>query len=161
MERRRHMLAPRRHVCNRFWRQQQGGVSVEFAILVPIFLLLVFGIVDFGHAWYMKQVITNASREGARYGTRYNTDASGTHIKPNTLNPTISNYITNKYSSLLPGDANLTVTPGGTGYTSGNPGDDLSVQVTATKKWWIVNKFIPGFVGSTKNISCITWMKCE
>jgi len=40
----------------------------EFALIVPIFLLLVFAIVDFGmgfHAWI---TVTNAAREGARLG---------------------------------------------------------------------------------------------
>ena len=57
--------------AKRGMRAERGAVAVEFAIVVPIFLLLVFGIVDFGHAWYMKQIVSNASREGARYGTRY------------------------------------------------------------------------------------------
>ncbi len=41
---------------------------VEFALVVPIFLLLVFAIVDFGmgfHAWI---TVTNSAREGARLG---------------------------------------------------------------------------------------------
>ena len=65
------MLSRWRGSLTRFCRQRQGSSAVEFAIIVPVFLLLTFGIVDFGHAWYMKQIITNASREGARYGARY------------------------------------------------------------------------------------------
>lgn len=50
-------------------RQKQTGVTaIEFAIVLPIFLLLIFGIVEFGIALYDKAVITNASREGARVG---------------------------------------------------------------------------------------------
>lgn len=139
---------------------EHGGVAVEFAILVPVFLLLLFGIIDFGHAYYMKQSVSNASREGARYGTRYTTDTSGNHLLPNAISPTISSWVTSKYSSLLPSDANLTVTPGGAGYTSGTPGDDLSVTAIATKHWWVVGSLIPG-LGTTKTISVTTWMKVE
>ncbi|MDP3182988.1 MAG: pilus assembly protein [Desulfobaccales bacterium] len=141
-------------------RRQQGGVAVEFALLLPVFLLLVFGIVDFGHAWYLKQELTSASREGARYGTRYQTDTSGVHILPNTLSPSISSWVTSKYASLLPTDANLTVTPAGTGYTSGVAGDDLSVACTARKYWFVLGYLIPGF-GSYKDISAATVMKVE
>jgi Flp pilus assembly protein TadG len=145
---------------NRRWRSEGGGVAVEFAILLPVFLLLVFGIVDFGHAWYMKQLVSNASREGARYGTRYTTNAAGTHILPTALSPTIASWITTQYTSLLPSDANLQVTPGGAGYTSGTAGTDLSVQVTATKHWWVVGSLVPG-LGSSVNVNSTTVMKVE
>ena len=58
-------------------RGEQGAIAVEFAIIFPILMVLIFGIIDFGHAWYMKQIVSNASREGARYGTRYTTDTTG------------------------------------------------------------------------------------
>jgi Flp pilus assembly protein TadG len=45
---------------------QEGVAMVEFAIIVPLLVILVFGIIDFGLIFYNKQVITNASREGAR-----------------------------------------------------------------------------------------------
>jgi len=41
---------------------------VEFAIVAPLFFLLVFGMVEFGRMVMVQQVITNASREGARIG---------------------------------------------------------------------------------------------
>jgi len=47
---------------------QRGSVVVEFAIVLPLLLLLFIGITEFGIAYYNKQVITNASREGARAG---------------------------------------------------------------------------------------------
>lgn len=47
----------------------QGGVTaVEFALVLPILLLLVFAIFEIGLVLYNKAVITNASREAARYG---------------------------------------------------------------------------------------------
>ncbi len=67
-----------------FLRRQQGGVTVEFALTLTLLLLLVFGAIDLGHAYYMKQILINASREGARYATRYQTDTNGSHILPNS-----------------------------------------------------------------------------
>ena len=37
-----------RRFFRRFCRREQGSFAVEFAIILPVFLLLVFGIVDFG-----------------------------------------------------------------------------------------------------------------
>jgi Flp pilus assembly protein TadG len=39
---------------------------VEFAIVAPLFFLLIFGMIEFGRMVMVQQVITNASREGAR-----------------------------------------------------------------------------------------------
>jgi Flp pilus assembly protein TadG len=50
-------------------RRREGGQSlVEFAIVLPIFLVLVFGIIDFSMALRSYVALTNATREGARYG---------------------------------------------------------------------------------------------
>lgn len=46
--------------------QRCGAAVVEFAIVVPVFFLLVFGIVEFGRMVMVQQIITNAAREGAR-----------------------------------------------------------------------------------------------
>jgi Flp pilus assembly protein TadG len=45
-----------------------GAVAAEFAILLPALLLIVFGTIEFGMMMYGREVVTNATREGARYG---------------------------------------------------------------------------------------------
>lgn len=45
---------------------RQGAAAVEFALVAPLFFLLVFGMIEFGRMIMVQQVITNASREGAR-----------------------------------------------------------------------------------------------
>lgn len=47
-------------------KNQKGVAIVEFAIALPLLLLLLAGFIEFGFLLYNKQVITNASREGAR-----------------------------------------------------------------------------------------------
>ena len=47
--------------------QQRGVAAVEFAILLPILLLIVFGITEFGRAMYSYNTIVKASRDAARY----------------------------------------------------------------------------------------------
>jgi Flp pilus assembly protein TadG len=146
----------------RFWRQTKGAVLVEFAVISIVFFLLIAGVLDYGHAWYMKQVITNASREGARYGITYQTNTSGVRIPPSSLSPTIRNYILNNYltSVALPADANPIITLGGTGYTSGTKGDPLEVTVRATKTWFMISSFIPG-MSDQATITAKTVMLCE
>lgn len=47
-------------------RKKRGAATVEFAFVLPIFLMVVFGIVEFGRAFMVQQTLINASREGAR-----------------------------------------------------------------------------------------------
>ena len=47
-------------------RDQRGAVVVEFALIVPLLLLIVFGILDFGYMLNRTTIVSNASRDGAR-----------------------------------------------------------------------------------------------
>lgn len=47
-------------------RSRRGASALEFALVLPIFLLALMGILEFGRAVMVKQIITNAAREGAR-----------------------------------------------------------------------------------------------
>lgn len=47
---------------------EKGVVAIEMAILLPLLILFLFGSIEFGLLTYNKQIITNASREGARAG---------------------------------------------------------------------------------------------
>ena len=49
-------------------REEEGAAVVEFALVLPIFFLIVFGIIDFGRAFYTVNNIISAVREGSRYG---------------------------------------------------------------------------------------------
>src|SRR2546425_3804405 len=49
-------------------QREDGIVALEFALILPIFLLIVAGIVEFAVMLFDQQIITNASREGARAG---------------------------------------------------------------------------------------------
>jgi Flp pilus assembly protein TadG len=50
------------------WGSERGAELIEFAIAVPILLLLISGIVDFGMMFRTYEAVTNAAREGARVG---------------------------------------------------------------------------------------------
>lgn len=49
-------------------RDEKGATVVEFAIIVSLFLAIVFGIIEFGILMFDQHILTNASREGARAG---------------------------------------------------------------------------------------------
>jgi Flp pilus assembly protein TadG len=49
--------------------ESEGSQIVEFAVALPLLLVLVVGIFDFGNAYNLKQRITNVAREAARMGS--------------------------------------------------------------------------------------------
>lgn len=49
-------------------RKNAGQELVEYAITLPIFLLIIFGIFDLGRVVYYASALQNSAREGARYG---------------------------------------------------------------------------------------------
>ena len=53
---------------------EKGQALVEFALLVPIFLVLLFAIIDFGMGFYSWISVTNGAREGARLGVVMGTE---------------------------------------------------------------------------------------
>ena len=58
-------------------REQRGASLVELALVLPLFMLMIAGIVDLGWAFNNFMIITNASREGARYASHFPSDSVG------------------------------------------------------------------------------------
>ena len=51
----------------RFLKSERGQAMVEFALVLPVLLALLCGIIDFGWLYYNQITLNNAAREGARY----------------------------------------------------------------------------------------------
>ena len=97
---------------------QKGAAAVEFAIILPFLVLLIFGTIEFGVMFYNKQVLTNATREGVRAGI--------TGITNTEVQQIVWDYCNEKLINLNGSNElqieNIVVTPDGT--------DDLSVAVS-------------------------------
>ena len=57
-------------------KSQKGQSLVEFALILPVFVVLLFGIMEFGRLWEMANVLTSAAREGARVAAVTSPDVS-------------------------------------------------------------------------------------
>jgi len=67
---------------------ERGAAAVEFALLVPILLALVFGIVEFGRAYHIQSTLSGAAREGVRVMALTN-DAGQAAAAVNAYSPTL------------------------------------------------------------------------
>jgi Flp pilus assembly protein TadG len=62
----------KKHICPR------AQALVEFALLLPLLLVLIIGAMDLGRVFYFKIILTNAAREGANYLSRNPADYTNT-----------------------------------------------------------------------------------
>lgn len=80
-------------------RPQYGAAMVEFALILPLFFLILFGIINYSILLFDQAIITNAAREGARWGA-INTTSTSTAIcassSPGNADPC---GIANQYAS--------------------------------------------------------------
>lgn len=121
---------------------------VEFAILAPLFVVLLFGLVEFGLAMYSKGMITNASREGARFGVVYATPRKTTA----EITAKVQEYLAN--AGLMDTvDINVTGAQG----LSGTP---LTVRVTYPYTFQVLPNFVCGLTGPL-NLTANTVMLME
>lgn len=113
---------------------EQGVVAAEFALLLPVFLLLLFGIIEFGMMMYGREIVTNAAREGARAGI-----VQGPPKRTSSEITTIANnYLTGTGIN----QADVTFTPTGVGLSNPN-----TLTVTAQYSYNFLIPYIPNVVG--------------
>ena len=62
-------------------RGERGAALVEFALALPLLLVVLAGIVDFGFVFQRYEVVTNAAREGARLATLPGYDATAVEFR--------------------------------------------------------------------------------
>ena len=74
---------------------RKGQAVVEFAILLPIFLLLLCGIIDFGWMLSNKLLVSYCSREGARYGIVVASETDSTSLIAQRVYNIAPSYIRN------------------------------------------------------------------
>ncbi|MBM4283637.1 MAG: pilus assembly protein [Deltaproteobacteria bacterium] len=151
-------MSVRRRV-RRFSRGQRGVAAVELAIIIPVFLLMLFGVLEFGHTWYIQHALTNASREGARYGIVYKnfTTPPYTRMPPQAFTPSIQEVVDGYLLQFFAAKFwEVKILKGGSATTAGS---DLEVEVSADKAWFALGGLVPGL--TTIKLKATTTMKLE
>jgi hypothetical protein len=127
----------------------KGTSVIEFVIILPLLLALLFGIVEFSIILYDKSVITNASREGARAGIepgdpRLPDYSSGGNpcAAPPSIDTIARCYCLNNLVTLTTLNDPTTII---SGYeANASFGQDLTVIVEYNHQFLFVPSFIPG-----------------
>jgi Flp pilus assembly protein TadG len=127
---------------------EKGQNLVEFALVVPLLLLLVIGIAEFGRAWMSKNILTGAAREASRllavplpYGGDSNATARANAILDSARIPVASRNVSvvgESVGSFAPVTATVTY--------------DFPVSIAG---------FIPGLDNTTIRLESTTTMRRE
>lgn len=119
---------------------RRGAAVVEFAVVAPLFFLLIFGIIEYGRMVMVQQVITNAAREGARQG-----------IIPGSSSSQVKTTVTNYLTGTSIGGSTTSVSPDPAAATYGQ-GITVTVTVPFSSVSWLPSPFFLG--NSVLKASC-------
>jgi Flp pilus assembly protein TadG len=133
-------------------KEEKGAAAVEFAIVLPLMCMLLFGIIEFGLVMYDQTMITNASREGARAGIVFNT----TPVSDGEITTVVENYCSAHLVSFGSG-ALPTTTISRTGTAAG---DALTVNVTYPYTFLVLPNFATSLTGAI-SLQAETVMRME
>ena len=126
---------PQKGCCS--CRKRRGAAAVEFAIVAPLFFLLVFGMIEFGRMVMVQQILTNASREGARKAV----------LDGSTTTDVTDTVITHMGDAQITIDtSNITINPANP--ATANYGDPITVTVSVpfSQVSWLPTNMLAHFL---------------
>jgi Flp pilus assembly protein TadG len=136
---------------------RRGQALVEFVLIAPILLLIIFGLVDFARAWSAHHVIADAAREGARMLVVFDVTI-GTAEAEATINNRLAT------ARLDPANANIEFLRNGASHTGSTTerGDDITVTVDYLYDFWILGPFMNWATGDRQvNLVSTITMRSE
>ncbi len=98
---------------------ERGAVAAEFAVVLPILVILLFSIIEFGLTLNRVQTFNSAAREGARVASL-----------PNTTQSQIETAVNDALAGMTLGVTPV-IPPPPEGLCAGRPGQSVTVKVTA------------------------------
>lgn len=125
-------------------RDERGASAVEFGMIVPLLLVLLLGIIEFGHAFQVQGTLSASAREGARRMALQNDQAQA------------RDAVQEAAAALSPGitDAQISIDPASCPVAS-----DTDTDVVVTISYPM--PFLTGFFGATVGLSGRGVMRCQ
>jgi Flp pilus assembly protein TadG len=142
-------------------RGEKGQSLAEFVMVLPIFLILVFAIIDFGMGFHAWLTVTNSAREGARLGSVRAPAAGGCDNNPSTQATNVDCRVRETADSLNQANLAVTITN-----AQGSPGSSIVVDVDydydlITPLVSLLGLISGGAVGPTLTFSSTADMRLE
>jgi Flp pilus assembly protein TadG len=127
-------------------RNRRAAAAVEFAVVAPLFFLFVFGMIEYGRMVMVQQMLTNASREGARRA-----------VLDGATTSNVTNVVTSYLASGSITGATITVSPNPPSNAKYGDAVTVTVSVPFNQVSWLPS---PMFLGG-KTLTATTVMRRE
>ena len=124
---------PYDRVAHQKTRTRQGAAAVEFAVVAPVFILLIVGMVEVGRGLMVQQILTNAAREGARQA-----------IMEGATKSSVETIVTNYLSGSSISGGTVVVAPDPP--SDAAPRDPVTVTISvpvSSVRWMLMSKYFP------------------
>ena len=128
---------------NKHLRDERGATAVEFAFILPLLIVLILGIAEFGRAFQVSGTLSAAAREGVRIMALQNDPAAARAAVRNaatSLNPALT-------------DAQIVITPASCPQTGGSTSVRLTINYPMP--------FLTDFFGSGVDLTGTGVMRCN
>jgi len=153
-------------------RGERGAVAVEFGLIAPLLMLMVFGILEFGYMMNRDMLIGNASRDGARnasLGATYQQVCDAVKSELSSAGFPVPTSCANGISSTSPTEIRICVQVASTECTTRMTasafdaavasGNTVGIKVTHTYSW--ITPVISQLFGGSTTLAQYTQMRVE
>lgn len=140
-------------------RRHRGAAAVEFALVVPLLVMILFGIMEFGYAFFIQASVASAARVGVRsYAINWNTGPlNNTAAQNEAAARSTAIALAESAPGLVPGDFvnPPTISPSCTTTTVGS-----QTTLTLTYKYHSLTGLLDGVLGSNIIVTGKGSMSC-
>jgi Flp pilus assembly protein TadG len=132
---------------------------VEFALALPIFVLVFFAIVEFAHLFYVKLTLQQALRQAGRYMVtgqgQADPELNPTEARVGRIKARFCQYLIGTGIGAATCESGLALDPA----SGGGPGDTVILTATFTKPWFTIlfNQFAPGGVNLSVSTTWVNY----
>jgi Flp pilus assembly protein TadG len=133
-------------LCRSCRKQRRGAAVVEFAVVAPLFIMLVFGMIEYGRMVMVQQLIVNAAREGARLG-----------VLDGATTAAVTSAVTGYLSNASISGATVTVSPSPPSSAGYGAPVSVTVSIPFSQVSWLPS---PMYLGG-KTLTTTTVMRRE
>jgi Flp pilus assembly protein TadG len=148
-------------------RSERGQSLVEFSFMMPVFLILVFGIIDFGMGLRAYITVAQATREGARYASIGSAAGTFTTGGSGECNGSTTTTVVGRVCGTMNGLDLTRLSSVAVTYPNGNvPGNTVHVSANYSYRYItplraLIQFFSGGSLGASIPISSSTDMRLE
>ena len=137
-------------------RSERGAELIEFALILPLLIFIILGLIDFGFMFQRFEVVTNSAREGARIAVLPGYVAADVNVR-------VRSYLTNGGVAATTSNTTVSVTNVAIAAGAGPALTGKRVQVTYASPYLFLGPLAGWFVGSftTANLIGVAIMRDE